>query len=224
MDEGRRIRPLTPEREDKFRRVVAKRQFNLTVVLENVHDPHNIGAVIRTCDAVGIREIYVLYTEDQLTEEHLQIGKSAASGAKKWVTVHLYQDVGSCFAAIRAKYDHVFATHLAEDAKSLYELDLTASVALLFGNEKDGISQEALSYADGNFIIPQMGMVQSLNISVACAITLYEALRQRQLAGLYDQDPSQFNPEQALLFDEYYRLHEQKVIDKRNSKKGLQID
>lgn len=215
---------MTPEREEKFRRVVAKRQFNLTVVLENVHDPHNIGAVMRTCDAVGIKEIYVLYTEDLLTEEHLQVGKSAASGAKKWVDVHLYQDVASCFEAIRSKYDHILATHLAEDAKSLYELDLTASVALLFGNEKDGVSKEALAYADGNFIIPQMGMVQSLNISVACAVTLYEALRQRKLAGGYDQDPSQLAPQQLQLFDQYYQLHEQRVIDKRNSKKGLQID
>lgn len=215
---------MTPKREDKFRRVVAKRQFNLTVVLENVHDPHNIGAVMRTCDAVGVREIYVLYTEDQLTEETLQVGKSAASGAKKWVEVHLFQDVASCFGAIRKKYNHILATHLAENAKSLYDLDLTDSVAILFGNEKDGVSQEALSFTDGNLIIPQMGMVQSLNISVACAVTLYEALRQRQLAGCYDQDPSDFNDKQAKLYDHYYRLHEQKVIDKRNAKKGQTFD
>lgn len=215
---------MTPEREEKFRRVVAKRQFNLTVVLENVHDPHNIGAVMRTCDAVGVREIYILYTEDKLTEETLQVGKSAASGAKKWVEVHLFEDVDECFAAIRKKYDRIFATHLAEDAKPLYALDLTSSVALLLGNEKDGVSQESLAHTDGNLIIPQMGMVQSLNISVACAVILYEALRQRQLAGAYDQEADQLSEEQTSLFEHYYKLHEQKVIDKRNSKKGLQLD
>lgn len=215
---------MTPQREEKFRRVVAKRQFNLTVVLENVHDPHNIGAVMRTCDAVGVREIFVLYTEDQLTEETLQVGTSAASGAKKWVEVHLFEDPEACFEAVRQKYDYIFATHLAEDAKSLYDLDLTASVALLFGNEKDGVSTQSLAYTDGNFLIPQMGMVQSLNISVACAVTLYEALRQRQQAGLYEQDPSDLNRQQSRLFDQYYNLHEQRIIDRRNSKKGLKFD
>ncbi len=215
---------MTPQREEKFRRVVAKRQFNLTVVLENVHDPHNIGAVMRTCDAVGIREIYVLYTENQLTEETLQVGTSAASGAKKWVDVHLFEDPASCFKAIRQKYDFIFATHLAEDAKSLYDIDLTASVALLFGNEKDGVSAESLTYTDGNFLIPQMGMVQSLNISVACAVSLYEALRQRLQAGLYEQDPLELDAQQSQLFDQYYNLHEQRIIDRRNSKKGLKLD
>jgi len=215
---------MTPEREEKFRRVVAKRQFNLTVVLENVHDPHNIGAVMRSCDAVGIREIYVLYTEDKLTEETLQVGRSAASGAKKWVEVHLYEDAATCFTAIRQKYDHIFATHLAEDAKSLYDIDLTASVALLFGNEKDGVSEASLAFTDGNFLIPQMGMVQSLNISVACAVSLYEALRQRQQAGLYDHDPVALNAQQIELFQRYYNLHEQRIIDRRNSKKGLELD
>lgn len=215
---------MTPQREEKFRRVVAKRQFNLTVVLENVHDPHNIGAVMRTCDAVGIREIYVLYTENQLTEETLQVGTSAASGAKKWVEVHLFEDPKACFTAIRQKYDFIFATHLAEDAKSLYDLDLTASVALLFGNEKDGVSETSLGFTDGNFLIPQMGMVQSLNISVACAVSLYEALRQRQVAGLYDHDATELDAQQIELFDRYYNLHEQRIIDRRNSKKGLKLD
>ncbi len=215
---------MTPQREEKFRRVVAKRQFNLTVVLENVHDPHNIGAVMRTCDAVGIREIYVLYTEDQLTEETLQVGTSAASGAKKWVEVHLYEDPTACFKAIRQKYDYIFATHLAENAKSLYDLDLTASVALLFGNEKDGVSETSLAFTDGNFLIPQMGMVQSLNISVACAVSMYEALRQRQAADLYSHDPADLNAQQIELYDRYYHLHEQRIIDRRNSKKGLKLE
>ena len=88
---------MTPEREEKFEKVVAQRQFDLTVILENVHDPHNIGAVLRSCDSVGIREIFVLYTDDKLTEEKLTIGKKSSSGARKWVDVHYFTDVEKCF-------------------------------------------------------------------------------------------------------------------------------
>ncbi len=212
---------MSPEREDKFRRVVSQRQLNLTVILENVHDPHNIGAVMRTCDAIGVAEIYVLYTDEQLTEETLAIGTRASSGAKKWVDVHLFTSVADCFAAVKKKYDFIFSTHLAEDAKSLYDLDLSQSVALLFGNERDGVSEESLSYSDGNFIIPQMGMVQSLNISVACAVTLYESLRQRQRKGYYDGQGPFAETDQDMLYEKYYSLHEQKVLDKKASKQGL---
>ena len=89
-------------------------------------------------------------------------------------------------AAVRKKCDKIYATHLGVESCSLYELDLTQRVALVFGNEHAGVTEDCLSYCDGNFIIPQMGMVQSLNISVACAITLYEGMRQRLHAGLYD--------------------------------------
>lgn len=212
---------MTPEREEKFRRVASQRQLNLTVILENVHDPHNIGAVMRTCDAIGVAEIYVLYTDEQLTEETLAIGTRAAAGAKKWVDVHLFTTVADCFAAVKQKYDFVLSTHLAEDAKSLYELDLSQSVALLFGNERDGVSEESLAYSDGNFIIPQMGMVQSLNISVACAVTLYEGLRQRAMKGYYEGAGPFAEADQEMLYEKYYSLHEKKVLDKKESKQGL---
>ena len=101
-----------------------------------------------------------------------------------------------------------------EDAKSLYELDLTKSVALLFGNEHDGVSKEALNYCDGNFVIPQAGMVQSLNISVACAVSIYEAKRQRINKGYYDTHPTLSQEEQELLFQDYARRHELKIKNK----------
>jgi len=90
---------------------------------------------------------------------------------------------------IKKTYDKIYSTHLAEDSVSLYELDLSQSVALLFGNESSGLTKEALSYSDGNFIIPQMGLVQSLNISVAAAVSIYEGMRQRNLNGMYENAP-----------------------------------
>lgn len=201
---------MTPERRQRLREVAFRRQGDLTVILENVHDPHNIGAVIRSCDAVGIPEIFVLYTEPHLTEEHILIGKKSSGGARKWVDVHYYTDMEECFRHVKKKYGRVLATHLGEAAEPLYNLGLTRPLALLFGNERDGVSRAALAYADGNFAIPQMGMAKSLNISVACAVTLYEALRQRQAAGMYGENNPMPEPELLALFEEYLERSDQK--------------
>lgn len=201
---------MTPERIEKFRKVVARRQPDLTVILENVHDPHNIGAVLRTCDSVGIKEIFVLYTDPRLQKDRLPLSKQTSAGARKWVDVHYYTNAACCFEHIKRTYQSVWSTCLTEDAVRLHELDLAASAALLFGNEHEGISEEARAFSDGNFIIPQVGMVESLNISVACAVTLYEAFRQRKERGLYDEHPLMKETEQEALFREYERRHNQR--------------
>jgi tRNA (guanosine-2'-O-)-methyltransferase len=177
---------MTPEREAKIKRVLDHRQGDLVVVMENVHDPHNISAVMRTCDAVGVQEVYVLNTA---IARHKKFGKNSSASAAGWLTIHQYDDTAACMEAVRKKCDKIYATHLGVQSYSLYELDLTQKVALVFGNEHAGVTEECLKYCDGNFIIPQVGMVQSLNISVACAITLYEAFRQRQIKGYYDGTP-----------------------------------
>ena len=205
---------MSPERTEKFKRVVRRRQSNLCVILENVHDHHNIGAVLRTCDSVGVKEVFVVYTDDELDQEHLYLGTRAASGARRWVDVFYYTDVKACFDHVRKKYQNIYCTHLGESSKSLYELNLTENVALLFGNEHDGVSDTALGLCDGNFLIPQYGMVQSLNISVACAVTLYEALRQRSLKGFYTDEPTLTESEQEDLFKEYKRRHVLKIKNK----------
>ena len=199
--------PINPKRLEKFKRAIGNRQLDMTVILENVHDQHNVGAVLRSCDSVGIQEVYLLHSEPNMRPKNYALGKHTTAGARKWIDVHLFTDVEACFAAVRAKYDKIYATHLDADAKSLYDLNLTDSVALLFGNERDGVSQEALGHADGNFIIPQMGMVQSLNISVACAVSLYETFRQRQLAGAYPADPAEKIAERQDLLDDYMERH-----------------
>ncbi|MCF6403659.1 RNA methyltransferase [Chitinophaga filiformis] len=175
---------MTPERRERLLSVLNKRQAGLTVVLENVQDPHNISAVMRTCDAVGIQEIYVLNNK---IPRHKKWGAKSSSSAAKWLTIHQFSDTAECVAALRQKYDKIFTTHLAADAVSLYEIDFTGSVALVFGNEHEGVSDEIRALADGNFIIPQVGIIKSLNISVACAVSIYEALRQRTIAGCYEK-------------------------------------
>ena len=175
---------MTPERTQRLNDVLSKRQLNLTVVLENVADPHNISAVMRTCDAVGIQEIYILNT---IIPRHKKWGAKSSSSASKWLTIHQFTDIASCFEALRKKYNKIYTTHLSHDAVYLYDMNLTENVALIFGNEHSGVSNELIGLADGNFIIPQVGIIKSLNISVACAVTLYEAYRQKNNAGHYDQ-------------------------------------
>lgn len=178
------FRVMTPERSEKLLRVLQNRQVNLAVVMENVHDPHNISAVMRTCDAVGIQDIYILNTK---IPRHEKFGAKSSSSAAKWLTVHQYEDAQLCFQELRKHYQKILTTHLSSDAVSLYDIDFTGSIALVFGNEHAGVSDEIRALADGNFIIPQMGIIQSLNISVACAVSIYEAYRQKKIAGHYDQ-------------------------------------
>lgn len=153
-------------------------------MLENVFDPHNISAVMRSCDAVGIQDIYVLNTK---IPRHKKWGAKSSSSAAKWLTIHQHHDAAACFADLRSRYDKILTTHLSSDALHLHEIDFTGSIALVFGNEHAGVSEDIRELADGNFIIPQVGIIKSLNISVACAVTIYEAYRQKSVAGQYTQ-------------------------------------
>lgn len=177
---------MTPERNNRLTAVLEKRQANLTVVLENITDPHNISAIMRTCDAVGIQEIFILNNK---IPRHKKWGAKSSSSAAKWLTIHQYEDAQTCFSDIRKKYNKIFTTHLSNDAVSIYDIYFDESVALVFGNEHSGVSEEMVAMADGNFLIPQVGIIKSLNVSVACAVCIYEAYRQKKIAGHY-QKPS----------------------------------
>jgi tRNA (guanosine-2'-O-)-methyltransferase len=172
---------MTEERLKRIKRVLGRRQPDLTVVMENIHDPHNVSAMLRSADAVGVAEVHLVYTTQQFPE----LGKKSSASALKWVTRRKFQSIESCFDDLHARGFTIFATHLSRHAVSLYDVDLTKNVAFVFGNEHTGVSDEAATLADVNFQIPMMGMIQSLNVSVACAVTLYEALRQRIEGGLY---------------------------------------
>jgi tRNA (guanosine-2'-O-)-methyltransferase len=168
---------------EKIRQVLSRRQPGLTVVMENIHDPHNVSAVFRTCDAVGVMQVELLYTREKFP----RIGKKSSSSANKWLERRRHTSVDACFRTLREEGFRIYATHMGTGTVSLYDLDLTQKVALVFGNEHRGVSDEAAGNADANFQIPMVGMIQSLNVSVAAAVSLYEALRQRIASGSMDR-------------------------------------
>ncbi len=166
-----------------MRGVLARRQPGLAVVLENVHDPHNVSAVLRSCDAVGAVTAHLVYS----VEEQPIIHGGVAASSHRWMEIVMHDSIETCYRQLRDEGFAIYVTRLSEEAGSLYALDLTQPTALVFGNESRGVSDEATRLADGQVIIPMMGMVESLNISVACAVSLFEASRQRREAGMYDQ-------------------------------------
>ena len=176
--------PRTSRRVERVSSVLARRQPDLTVVLEDVHDPHNASAVLRNCDAVGVLRVHLVYVQDRAPRA--SFSRTVSGSAAKWLQLVRHRSVEECYAALRAEGFAIYATALAETSSDLYAVDLTRPVALVFGNEHRGVSPAALEQADGGLVIPMMGMVQSLNVSVACAVALYEALRQRRAAGRYD--------------------------------------
>jgi len=201
---------LTDKRISRLKDVISKRQFDVTVVLENIHDAHNISAIMRTCDAAGIHEIYAVITDPRIDLEKYEMHNKITSGSGKWVEILIFHDVDSCVLALRQKYDSILGTHLSQSAISLYDIDFLQSVALVFGNEHAGLSEEFLAHLDGNFKIPQYGMVQSLNISVACAISVYEALRQKEMAGKFNR--GEWGDEHEELYGKYVRNSKPKLI------------
>jgi tRNA (guanosine-2'-O-)-methyltransferase len=173
----------TDKRLNKITEVIKQRQPSLKVVLEDIHDPHNVSAIYRTCDSVGIPKVSLLYT----TEEFPKISKVSSSSANKWVESERYESVKECIDTLHKDGFKVYASLLNKDAVDLYELDLTEKVAIVMGNEHRGISDEIAELADKVFYIPMRGMIQSLNVSVAAAVTLYEAQRQRSLKGMFEK-------------------------------------
>ena len=176
--------PVTDRRVARLESALRHRQPDLTVVLENVHDLHNVSAAMRTCDAVGVQTLHLIYTYEVPPEN--AIARRISAGTAKWLDLVQWQSVEECYAGLRGKGMRVLATALSESATSIFEQDFTQPVAVVFGNEMRGLSDEAMSRADGEVYIPMVGMVQSLNISVSCAVTMYEAYRQRLAAGAHD--------------------------------------
>jgi len=174
---------MTNERLEKITKVLNHRQYGLGVVLENIEDPHNIAAILRTCDAAGVQDVFIIHSTSISFDE---TGWKSSRSATKWMSIHHYTSIDACFEELRKRFDKIMATALVANAKDLYTTDLTANVALLFGNEKHGLSEEIISKSDGAVVIPQFGMLESLNISVACAVCLYEAVRQRMKSGKFE--------------------------------------
>ena len=173
----------TERRKNKIISVVHARQKSLHVVLENIHDPHNVSAIFRTCDAVGVPKVSLVYDVDTFPK----IGKKTSASAFKWVEKDKYRSIEDCYDVLREQGFRIYASAITANAKNLYELNLAEKSAVVLGNEHRGVSGKAAELADEKFFIPMNGMVQSLNVSVAAAVILYEAMRQRFLKGLYNK-------------------------------------
>lgn len=175
---------MTPERQARIETALRQRQPDLTVVLENVFDAHNISAVMRTCDSVGIQDIYVLNTMESRRKTW---NVRSASSADRWLTIHEFTDFQPCLQQLQRGFQQILTTDLSAEAVNLYDIDFSIPTALVFGNEQEGVTAEFHAHATGNFLVPQYGMIKSLNISVACAVAVYEASRQKRAAGHYHQ-------------------------------------
>jgi tRNA (guanosine-2'-O-)-methyltransferase len=159
--------------------------------------------VLRSCDAVGVVDVYLIYNGKQTFPD---LGERSSASARKWIDCHQFTSVEACFTALRQRHSalRIYTTHLSADATALHDLDLAQPVALVFGNEHSGVSDEALRLADGNMLIPQVGVIQSLNISVACAVSVFEAFRQRLVKGMY-ATPQYADAELAAQFTDWQR-------------------
>lgn len=173
----------TEKRLQRIAAAASARQFSLSIVLENIHDSHNVSAILRTCEAVGIPKVNLLYT----IEKFPKLSRISSASANKWVETEKFDSIDKCFESVKQSGYKVYSSFLDPDAVSLYDLDLTEKIAVVLGNEHRGVSEEIKNRSDGIFYIPMKGMIQSLNVSVATGVILFEALRQRELKGMYNQ-------------------------------------
>lgn len=173
---------LTERRLARLKSALRQRQFSLSVAIENIHDPHNVSAIFRTCDAVGVPKVNLIYNTEKLP----RISKVTSASAFKWVSKQRFTTVEECFNHYKKDGFKIYSSLLDEKSISLYDIDLTKKSLIVLGNENRGVSEEAIKLSDETYYIPMRGMVQSLNVSVAAAVTLYEAQRQRLLKGMYD--------------------------------------
>ncbi|NBB93660.1 MAG: tRNA (guanosine(18)-2'-O)-methyltransferase TrmH [Gammaproteobacteria bacterium] len=172
---------MTPERKARIEQVAAVRQRDLTVFLERVHKAHNVAAILRTCDAVGMMEAHAVPPTGGIPKLN-----HTAQGAQRWVKLHRHHDAVEGLRSLRQKGFSLYAAHFSEQAVDFRQPDYTHPTAIVLGTEKFGVSDEAVAECDGEIVIPMAGMSQSLNVSVATALILYEAQRQRLAAGMYE--------------------------------------
>jgi tRNA (guanosine-2'-O-)-methyltransferase len=186
---------MSYERYQKIRSVLSLRQPDLTVCMEEVHKPHNVSAVIRSCDAVGVHKIHAVW------EKNESLRKGTSMGSQIWVKTQHHQTIEDAAAHLKAQNMQVLVTHLDEHAIDFREVDYTKPTAIILGQEKSGATPQAIASADQAVVIPMVGMVQSLNVSVAAAILMYEAQRQREAAGMYKVQNLDESECQKVLFE-----------------------
>lgn len=178
-------RERTPEREQRIREVLSRRRSDLALVMDNIWDPHNVSAILRSCDAFGVLRVHLYYT----TEPWPDLGKKSSASAKKWVERVRHADAREMIGGLRGQGFQVLRTGFSATARPVWDVDLTKPTAVILGNEHRGVSPELAALVSHEVYIPMQGMVQSLNVSVAAALLLFEACGQRRRAGL-DREPS----------------------------------
>jgi len=171
---------MTPERFAKLKQVLARRQPDLTVLAADVHKPHNVSAIVRTCDAVGIHRVHAVSPGGEFRHHRMATG-----GSRHWVRLTLHADLDSATESLHAQGWQLVAASPHDEASDFRDIDYTQKTAIVLGSELVGLDQRAIAAADQIVTIPMTGMVESLNVSVAAALILYEAQRQRSVAGLY---------------------------------------
>ena len=170
---------MLSRRKEKFAKVSKLRQRGI-VILEDIHDPHNAGAVFRSCDAFGIQNVHLIFEAGKKFNPK-KVGKSSSSSANKWLDFTVWDSTAKCLKALKKKGYLIYATVLDQEAMPLNKVSFKKSkVALLFGNERNGLSKQAIALADQKLYVPMSGLVQSLNLSVTAGLCLYELNRQRQ--------------------------------------------
>lgn len=202
----------TEERLNKLRRVARRRQSGLTVIIEDVFDPHNLGAITRSCDAFGIQEINIIFdTHPEFDPK--EVGKNSSTATNKWLNYRVHHGSEKALRTLKEEGWHIVATALDPNAESIFEADLSQPrLALLLGNEKDGLSARALRSADRLVTIPMRGLAQSMNVSVTAALFIYEVTRQRRQGDpeAYAADESA----QQTTLDYFLEMH--KHLNRRN--------
>jgi tRNA (guanosine-2'-O-)-methyltransferase len=171
---------MTLERRTRIRTVLEQRQPDLTVLLEQVHKPHNLSAILRSCDAVGVLEAHCVALQGRVPTFN-----DTSASADKWVPLRVHPDTVQAITTLKARGFQIVATHLSDQSVDYREVDYTVPTCVMLGAERWGLTGEAAQLADRNVIVPMMGMVSSLNVSVAAAVILFEAQRQRARAGMY---------------------------------------
>ena len=171
--------PLLPRRFERLKSVLNKRISDLTVLIENVEKPHNLSAIIRSCDAVGVLEAYAIFNKDKFLTFN-----STAQGSQKWVKVNQYKETTEAIKVLKKKGFKLYGTNLNPKSIDYRKCNFNGPTAFVLGAEKWGISEEATSLVDKHIHIPMRGMVESLNVSVAASALLFEAIRQRQVANI----------------------------------------
>ncbi len=171
---------ISTKRLARFKNVAENRQAGLALVLEDIHDPHNAAAILRTCEGLGIQEIYFIFAQEKRYNPR-RVGKVTSSSANKWLTFHIFSSTKECFTELKKQKYQICATILNKDAEDASRADLTAKkIALVVGNEHRGISPEVAKLADRLLYLPMAGFVESFNVSVSAALFLYEIARQRR--------------------------------------------